>query len=56
MPYKQAKGHLLCDQKIFDIIQKEHDDTEIPKWKIVDDICKTSKHFAKLKRKWGKHG
>ncbi len=53
MPYKIAKGHLLVDQEIFDVIQDEHDETKIPKWKIVEDICKSSKHFAKLKRKWG---
>jgi len=56
MPYKRAKGHILVDQDIYDIIHEEHSGTEIPKWKIMEDICNTSEHFAKLKKRWGKNG
>lgn len=54
MPYKDKKSHVLLDPKIHDVIKKEHEDTQVPVWKIMSDIIDSSTEFKKLQKKWKK--
>lgn len=52
MPYKNKKEHVLLDSDSHKIIKKEHEDSQIPVWKIMENALSSSTYFKKLKKKW----